>query len=128
MRYEDFVADPGGVVVKLAGAFGLSAAIAGIWFAIIGFAGLYRDGRRDLWAAISGFTPLAALFLAYAKLSTLLPQTLWSGIAMAIAVFAIAATSQAARSRTEPFRYAGSTLPSCVARCGLRSTAAALAR
>jgi uncharacterized membrane protein len=84
-------------------AFGLSAAIAGIWFASIGFAGLYRDGRRDLWAATSGFTPLAALFLAYAKLSTLLPQTLWSGIAMAMAVFAIAATSQAARRRTEPF-------------------------
>ncbi|RVU36776.1 DUF2339 domain-containing protein [Hwanghaeella grinnelliae] len=84
-------------------AFGFAAAAAGIWFAILGFAGIYRNGRRDLWAAISGVVPLATLFLAYAKLSTLLPQTLWSGIAMALACGAIAATSQAARRRSDPF-------------------------
>lgn len=84
-------------------AFGLSAAIAAIWFAGIGFAGYCRKERRDLWAAISGFIPLAVLFLAYAKLSLLLPQTLWSGIAMALACCAIAATGQGTRRRNEPF-------------------------
>lgn len=84
-------------------AFGLSAAVAAIWFAVLGFAGIYRKGQRDLWAAISGFIPLAVLFLAYAKLSTLLPESLWSGIAMAMACGAIAATSLAVRRRDEPF-------------------------
>lgn len=86
--------------------FALAAGVTAGWFAVLGFIGMLRQSRKDLWAGLSAMVPLAALLLAYAKLSTLLPETVWAGIAMGLATAAIGAVHLCMPRRSEPFMEA----------------------
>ncbi len=76
----------------------VAAALAGValGWALIGAAALRRSPHPGFWAALSGFVPLAALALAYARLEGLAVSPPWSALALALALLATLAAQRLA--------------------------------
>lgn len=71
------------------------ALVALAWAGIGGLA-LFRAAHPGFWAALSGFVPLAALALAYARLEGLAVSPRWSALALGLALLATLAAQRLA--------------------------------
>lgn len=82
--------------------FNIVSAIVIVGFSIFGFVGLWRSKRPDLWAAVSGFSPLVVLTILYWKMAPMMPDIVWSVTVLTLGGIATIAASKVANARNRP--------------------------